>query len=160
MTHHLVDGNAHAFGESLIVQTGRNRLVFLAIGHTNIIYFLGRHTHTDMTGHLIETTCIHDTAFANTLYLFGRFDEVTCRHFLALSLPKHNLLVHLCRILPRKTMPTSLFLKHALWFKTCAKLLQNQQTRKNLRCFMVHSNKFSLFLRASSSVSSCSCSCW
>ena len=113
MTYHFIDGCTYALRVALIVEAGRNRIMILAILHTEVIDLLSIDTRTDHLGNSIETTCIHDTTLANAFYLFWSLNQVAGRHKLTLIFPKHHLLVELCNRLTRQTMP-SFLLNHCL----------------------------------------------
>ena len=96
MTYHFIDGCTYALRVALIVEAGRNRIMILAILHTEVIDLLSIDTRTDHLGNSIETACIYNTTLADAFYLFWSLNQVAGRHKLTLIFPKHHLLVELC----------------------------------------------------------------
>ena len=121
MANHLVDARAHALRKSFIIQTGRNRVVILAILHANVIDILGRDAGTDDGCHSIQTARVHFAGNANAGNLLGRFNHIARGHQLPLVFPVHHLLIELCNGLPRKTVPSFFLEIHILLFKLVQK---------------------------------------
>ena len=112
MAYHFVDARADAFRVSFIIQAGRNRIVVLAVLHTDIVNLLCVHPYVDSFSNGIQTARIYHSALADAFNLLRRLDKVACRNQFALLFESHYLQIHIGRLLPWKTVPPFLFQLH------------------------------------------------
>ena len=117
MTHHLVDARANTHRErwclvvTAIVQASGYGIMFIAVAAANLVNFQCRHAGTNILGHLVEHTSVHNTSPTDAFYLLRRLNQIAGRHQLPFVFPVHHLLVEFCRFLSRQAVPPS-FLTH------------------------------------------------
>ena len=114
VANHFVDAGTHTLGIALIVEAGGNGIMVFAILHTDVVYLLSVHSFVYLGCHCVQTTSVDDTALTNTFNLFGRLNELTCRHEFSSFFQIHHLQVQLCGLLSWQTMPSFLLEYHCI----------------------------------------------
>ena len=117
VTHHFVDARAYTHWErwrffvTTVVQASRYGVMFIAVAAANLVNLQCRHAGTNILGHLVEHTSVHNTSPSDAFYLLRRLNQVTGRYQFPFVFPIHYLLVEFSRFLSRQAVPPS-FLCH------------------------------------------------